>query len=889
MRYTEQELEELKRINPIEDIFREHGYELIKRGSHLATLCRFHPDKNPSLIITPENNLWNCLGCSSYNGNSKTGGDVFNFLMKERNISFIGAVEYLKGRNGNESSSLAAEKKPATKERKSLSINLQKLLNRVIEFYQHIFTEDKQGYNYMVKERNITNPAIFETFRIGFCNNTLFRAIPEQGEVVEGLKELGIITKSGQELFKDCVVFPITDRNGNIIHIYGRKIQDEPVRHLYLPGNHKGVFNQHILKSYDEIILTESIIDSLSLYQAGFKNTIPCYGVNGLTEDHIKAFKENNTRNIIILFDGDETGKRAGIQLKEKMESISFSCRIVAIPDNEDPNSYLKKYSPEELEQLIYGAAKREKTITESKPKQIEDGFILQYCQRSYIIRGIEGNPNRLRANIRAENCRKFHIDTVDLYSARARKLFIQDAINLFKEEQEIIEQDMDRIIEAVEDYIAAKSNNNEQPVKVMTDEEKKEALRLGRSKNLVQEITKDIEKCGYIGEDMNKLICYLAMTSRKMEEPLSVLVISGSGAGKTSLQDTVLNLCPEEDLVKLTSLTGRALFYKKEYSLSHKVLAIEEEKGAEEAGYAIRNLITAKKLSIEATIKDIYTGKMTTMENTVKGPTSVFKTTTNPETDPETKTRFIVISIDESREQTKRILDYQRYTYTIEGYFNKQERDKIIQKHRNFQRLLRPIAVFNPYSKLLTYLDDRLLVRRENPKYMNIINTVAFIHQLQRPIKTINQTEYIEVTLEDIETANEIAHNILGKSLDELASPSKNLLELIYQMVKEKEKQTGISRNETEFTRREVREYTKWSDYQIKIHIKQLEDLEYLIFLVANRGRRFCYKLAYNGEGQDGNKFVLGLINIEQLKEKMRLVPPNYNGISRCRCASIG
>lgn len=873
MRYTESELEELKRINPIEDIFREHGYELIKRGNHLATLCRFHPDKNPSLIITPSNNLWNCLGCPSHNGNGKTGGDVFDFLIKEKKVTFIGAVEYLKKRNGN-GSSLAAST-PATKEKKAFSINLQKLLNRVVEFYQHVFSEDKRGLNYLVKERNIDNPTIFETFRIGYCNSTLFKAIPEQGEVVEGLKELGIITKSGTELFKDCVIFPIMDKNGNVVHIYGRKITDnEPVHHLYLPGNHRGVFNQHILKSYDEIILTESIIDSLSLYQAGFKNTIPCYGVNGLTEDHLQAFKENNTKNIIILFDGDDTGRKSAEQLKEKLQLSSFSCRIASMPDNEDPNSYLKSHGSEDMEKLLYGAVKKEKVIISNKSKQLDDGFILEYCQRTYVIRGIEGGVNRLRANIRAENCRKFHIDTVDLYSARARKLFIQDAVRLFKEEQEIIEQDMDRIIEAVEDHVATKSNSNEPSAKIMTEEERKEALRFGRIKNLIQEITKDIEKCGYIGEEMNKLICYLAMTSRKMEEPLSVLIISGSGAGKSSLQDTLLNLCPEEDLVKLTSLTGRALFYKKECSLSHKVLAIEEEKGAEEAGYAIRNLITAKKLSIEATIKDIYTGKMTTMENTVKGPTTVFKTTTNPETDPETKTRFITISIDESREQTKRILDYQRYTYTMEGYFGKQEKDRIINKHRNFQRLLRPIAVFNPYSKLLTYLDDRLLVRRENPKYMNIINTVAFIHQLQRPTKAKDGIEYIEATLEDIEIANELAHNILGKSLDELTVPSKNLLEIIYQMVIEKERATGINCNEIEFTRREVREYTKWSDYQVKIHIKQLEELEYLILLAANRGKRFSYKLAYNGEGQDGSRFVLGLINIEQLKEKMRLAP---------------
>ncbi|MDP2691040.1 MAG: hypothetical protein Q8O95_01380, partial [bacterium] len=398
---------------------------------------------------------------------------------------------------------------------------------------------------------------------------------------------------------------------------------------------------------------------------------------------------------------------------------------------NEDPNSYLLKHSPEALEKLIYpqkisasSAIHRQASSFNRKP--VEDGFMIEHNQRRYLIRGIEGSPNKLKANLRAENHRKFHIDTVDLYNAKARAQFIKDATILFKEEQEVVEQDMQRIILAVEEHIAAKKDDADKPIVTMRDEERRQAISFGKQSNLIETILKDIALCGFIGEDMNKLVAYLAMTSRKMENPLSILIISGSGAGKTSLQDAVLSLCPEEELIKLTSLTGKALFYKKELSLTHRVLAVEEEKGAEEADYAIRNLITAKELVIEATIKDVYTGKLTTMTNTVKCNTAVFKTTTNPESNPETKTRFIILSVDESRAQTQRILEYQRESETPQGYLKKLERDLITTKHRNFQRLLKPITVLNPYAKLLTYLDDRMSVRRDHPKYLQLIKAIA-------------------------------------------------------------------------------------------------------------------------------------------------------------------
>ena len=894
MKYTESQLAELKNSVPILDIFKEKGFQIVKRGRNYATLCPFHDDKNPSLIITPENNLWNCLGCTD----GKTGGDVIEFLMKYENINFLDAVKYLQDRNGKYIFTIASKGAYGTSAKRKNNINpvrslrplsngasTQKLLNRVMDFYHSTFKETKEGREYL-RKRGITDTSIIETFKIGYSNGTLFKTIPERGEIVESLKEAGILTENNRELFKDCVIFPIIDKNGNVVHIYGRKMTEEQVKHLYLPGGHRGVFNHHILKSYDEIILTESIIDSLSLYQAGIKNTIPCYGINGLTDEHLRAFTENNTRSVIILFDGDSSGKESASKIKNKLACSldeKISCKIINLPDGEDPSSYLLKHPPEELETLLYGKELRTLLASSSSPvtQTIEDGFTLEICKRKYTIRGIEGGGNRLKVNIKCDHLKKFHIDTVDLYQAKARRAFIKDAVMLFKENPEIIEADIDKIITSTESYISKKKEAR--PLFTLTDKDRSEAYKFGKSSHLIENILSDITETGYVGEDTNKLISYLAMTSRKMDDPLSILIISGSGAGKSSLQDTILNLCPPEELVKLTSLTGKALFYKKECSLSHKVLAVEEEQGAQDADYAIRNLISSRQLTIEATVKDMVTGKMTTMENTVLGPTAVFKTTTNPETEPETKSRFLILSIDESREQTRKILDYQRYMDTKEGYLKKIEEKSITKRHRNFQRSLRSLTIFNPYAKLLTYLDDRLLVRRDHQKYKAIIKAITFIHQFGREIKTLaNGKEYIEVTLEDIALANEIAHNLLGHSLDELTPPSRRLLSLTDTMVKEIMKKTSRERNQIHFTRREVREYTKWSDYQVRTHLKQLIDLEYILPLSGRHGLQFKYELLYDALEEGKERFLPGLKNIELLrKEAQKLgIVPNSEGV---------
>ena len=269
--------------------------------------------------------------------------------------------------------------------------------------------------------------------------------------------------------------------------------------------------------------------------------------------------------------------------------------------------------------------------------------------------------------------------------------------------------------------------------------------------------------------------------------------------------------------------------------------------------------------------MKDPTTGRITTMTNRVEGPTDILMTTTNPELDPETKSRFIVTAVDESREQTRAILAFQRQREGLDGLFTSRAVDDTLKRHHNFQRLLKPLSIVNPIHGELSYADDRLQGRRDQPKYLALIRAVAFLRQLQKPIRTDKRNgetvEYIEVDAEDVKLANRLAHEILGHSLDELSRPSRNLLLELEKMVRErlgdpedKDEDQGGSLHCVSFTRREIREFTGWSNYRVHIHLKELVEFEYVSVETDRVNNTYRYRLLYDGQGKDGSRFMLGL-----------------------------
>jgi DNA primase catalytic core len=873
------DLSRLKQSIDLVAVVQSRGIKLVKQGKDFVGLCPFHKEKTPSFHVTPSKNLFNCLGCH-------VGGSVIDFIMRKDGLTKSEAVAWLKENSGATFTRPAVV--PAAPARILKPEDAEALLQRVVKFYVRTLRKDPAGMGYL-NRRNLSGTTL-EFFQVGYSNGSLLRALPKSGDLIRNLKTLGVLNAKGQEHFRGCVTVPIFDVTGKATGIYGRRVTDAEPSHLYLPGPHRGVFNGATAKTSQSLFITEAIFDALSLWQAGFKNAIALYGAHGWTDDHAQLLKANGTTEIYLALDNDKAGEEATARLQnEILPPLVKQIHVVKWPEGvKDANEFFASRSPADFEKQclepLKPAQPPKSEVTEKLGDEeitmTPDGFAARYGQRRYELHAIEQQKQaRLRATVKAfaaagggapggAHC--FHIDTVDFYVSRSRRIFISEVARLFRETVEVIEADVNRLIGQVEAYAQKQLAESHSQVVLVSDTDKAEALKLGRHPDLAGEILRDMEKLGLIGEATNKLIGYLTMTSRKMPDPLALLTLSGSGSGKSHLQDTILCLCPDEDLIKLTSLTDRALFYKGEDSLRHKVLAVEELAGAQGADYAIRNLISAKKLVIESTIKNPLTGKLETQVNTVNGPTAVFQTTTNPRTDAETRSRFVVISVDESPEQTRAILAAQRQSHTREGWQRRLAREAILKRHQSFQRLLRPLKIINPFEPLLSYPDESLLVRRDQPKYLNLILAVTFLYQLQRPVQNDAELgDYIETTLDDIAIANELAHELFGHSLDDLSRPSRELLRLVYQHV---QRQAAASKTgDVTFNRRELREAFKWGDTRLRTHLDELVEMEYVVPLSGRFGQTYQYRLVYEPTDEPG-RFLSGLKSVEQLRKTANL-----------------
>jgi len=362
MGYIPQEiLDEIIAKNDIVSVVGEY-VPLKRRGNNYQGLCPFHHEKTPSFSVSPTKQIFHCFGCGK-------GGNVFRFIMEIEGLSFPEAVEKLAKRANitlPERELSPVEKKKIEERKRYLQIN-----TAAAKYYHKVLLETEAGkvFRQYLQQRGITQEMIIK-FQLGAAPmgwDNLYQFMRSHGVQPEELLQLGLISPGKQsnryyDRFRGRLMFPICNDRGEVIAFGGRIIDKDssPQKYLNSPDTplfhkSKNLYGLHLAKNAirdkDMAVIVEGYMDVISCHQHGITNAVAPLGT-AFTPEQGKLLMRNSYQ-MAIAFDGDGAGMKATTRCLDVLSDLGCKCRVVHIPNNADPDEYLKTQGKEAFEQLI--------------------------------------------------------------------------------------------------------------------------------------------------------------------------------------------------------------------------------------------------------------------------------------------------------------------------------------------------------------------------------------------------------------------------------------------------------------------------------------------------------------------------------------------------------
>jgi DNA primase catalytic core len=843
------EIQDIKQHLSIQTVLNHYN---LKTDRHNMLKCPFHADDKPSMKIYPNTNTFNCFGCSK-------NGDQIEFIQLKENTTKHNAL--LKA------AELCHDIKPIeTNPIKTKPMqNHTEILTRIFESFKNGMQSpvSKKPKEYL-QQRGLSH----ELLEVGYNSGQFHHRGKLKEQDLQACINAGLLipykgkTPNGNSNYtpfaKDCVIFPLKNKNGNIVSIYGRSINENGNgKHFYLKER-SGLYPGYLNADTTKLIITEAIIDAASILQISELteeySVLSCYGTNGLTAEHLQAIKElQNLQEIIFFFDGDKAGNEAVEKHAETLKELNPNLIIskVNTPDEEDVNSLWVNYGKEAILQLLAECQPLSEN-GERKTETAESVFpssvsVLRTENPDYITFTTEdlqiillGGINmqqldRLRVTLkmtRIDTANPLHSirHTLDLYHSDFLEKFINKASEQLETGTTTLRKAMAELIDKIELYRLQKieSQKEQKPTeRKLTDERIKKAIKYLNATKLMERTNNDIGRTGMIGEENNRLLMYLVFTSRLREQPLHIISLGASGTGKTYLQEKVSELIPEQHKLEITILSENAFYYFGQKELKNKLVLIEDMDGAENVLYPLRELQSKKKISKTIPIKDSK-GNLKTITMKVEGPICLAGTTTKERLYEDNANRSLLIYLDSSKEHKEHIMNYQRKLSA--GKIATKEEKQLIEFFKDMQTILKPIKVRNPFAEYLIIPEHVFKPLRTNSHYLAFIETITFYHQYQREVKTDPNTgeSFIETTLEDIEWANLLLKDILLAKADELSGECRQFLENLKNWLK--------SNSKGSFYKNEIRESFRMNPSNLKYYLAQLHRYNYVKIVGGNR-----------------------------------------------------
>ena len=751
------------------------------------------------------------------------------------------------------------------------------VIDAVLAHYQDERRSSAQAKGWLA-DRGVDD-ALADELRIGFANRTLGYRLPEANrrdgaKLRDQLTRLGIYRASGHEHFRGCVVIPVLSADGRVLQLCGIRLAAVSVEPQWAAGLPGGMLNEAAAAN-TAVIVVASIDDALAVLGAGHRAVVGPGRSGGFHIADLRLLARAGVRRCTIVGDGLAS-------LAERISAEGIECALVspgaplatllgrAVDRGAALGALLATAAPHgrsdygDNDEDVRTTGRPAVAATPAVPANGSAAISgdaaelhVAFGTRHWRVRGADRNktPDTLRVALAVTDTEHggFHLDTLDLCQAKARAAFIEAAQAELHTDRPGLVRELAEVLFATEAAVAAR--DAAAPVAAMTETERAEAMDLLADPDLAERVVEDLGGLGVVGEETNLLVAYLATISRKAERPFGVVVQSSTAAGKSTLADAVCQLVPEEDLASYSAVTGQALYYVGAADLAHKVLAVAEEQGASRASYALKLLVTEGRLSIASTGKDTATGKLRTRSYEVAGPVALVLTTTATDIDPELQNRLVVLGVDEDRAQTRAIQAAQRQAATLDGLMARLQRERIVARHRNAQRLIEPLPVVIPDTSQIVFPDTATRHRRDHQKLLSLICASALLHQYQRHQDTIeigdHTMRYVEASPDDVALGVHLAERVLTRGGDDLAPQARRLLTAAQTHVAARAAADATDVDAVSFTRRELRESLGWSEHQVRIGLARLVALEYLVAVPGGSGRQHRYLLADDPPGQ--------------------------------------
>jgi DNA primase len=695
-------------------------------------LCPFHHDKTPSLQIYPKTNTYCCFSTNCSAGT----GDVIQFIQLKENCNKHEAIMKAKELiSGIQNPSLSAVDRHGssnllfcTEDKQITTMDKIAVLTKVFTYFKVSLPRTKKAVDYL-HGRSIN----YQVHEIGYNSGGL-HGESKNYHLVESMVKYGLLKPRAAQGYmvwaKDCVIFPLRNKENKIVSLYGRSvINNDDSRHFYLQSR-EGLYPHYPKAETTRLIITESIIDAASLLQqraiADQYEILSLYGTNGLMEEHLQAIVSlQHLQEIIFMLDGDDAGRAAVQKYYGTLGNLLPHITItnVELPEGEDVNSLLQTHEHPEV--LLHLIEQREpvaqskaddfflstenknqqpvKAVAAALPKQntlnTTNAELLLYDDNDLYIEVLGGiritGLDRMKVTLKILHKETTQLPiwhSLDLYQHDKREQLVNHVADAFDIGTTVVNNTIAELIKSLEDYRLQKIESLQKKSEAqpeMTAAQRQAAITELQKPNLLNRTSEIIALSGIVGETTNSLIAYLVYCTRKQQIPLHVMFLGSSGSGKTYLQEKISELIPDEDKIEITQITENALYYFKQHELKHKLILIEDLDGALTVFYPLRELQTKRRISKTVTLKDSK-GNLKTITLTVEGPVCVSGCTTKEKIYEDNANRCLLLYIDQSKEQDKRITEYQ--TRSASGEINKEREQQYRELFKNMQRVLEPI-----------------------------------------------------------------------------------------------------------------------------------------------------------------------------------------------------